>query len=69
MEVVERIVKELQRAATAEHVTGGDKTVNKVEEARKKGKSKPCYRCGKQGHASDVCRYKNATCHVAKWVT
>ena len=28
-----------------------------------KNKSSSCYRCGKKGHTSDNCRFKDATCH------
>jgi len=42
---------------------GVDKSVNKVEESNPKNQARPCYRCGKDGHAPTVCRFKEVTCH------
>ena len=64
MEIAERNVKELQRVTTMEQTASGvDKTVNKVEESKPKNQARPCYRCGKDGHAPTVCRFKEVTCY------
>jgi len=64
MEIAERNVKELQRVTTMEQtVSGVDKSVNKVEESKPKNQARPCYRCGKDGHAPTVCRFKEVTCY------
>ena len=42
---------------------GGDPAVGAVESQPKKSGGKPCYRCGKLGHAASQCSFREAVCH------
>ena len=67
LEATSQNIRELHSASSSKKEASSK--VNKVVQAGKpeskpQGKSNmPCYRCGKPGHQSASCRFKEATCH------
>ena len=67
LEATSQNMRELHSASSSKKEASSE--VNKVIQAGKpeskpQGKSDtPCYRCGKPGHKSASCRFKEATCH------
>ena len=74
MEAAARNVKELSMRQDNSRQEESSKDMHKLvanggrqsevrKEEKEEGSRRPCYRCGKQGHLSASCRYRNAKCH------
>ena len=72
MEVAAKDLRLLQKPGTqtgmgvSQTETGSAGGVLSVRAKSEKTAVKPCYRCGKEGHAPSKCRFREAVCHKCK---